>query len=177
MSSMYGRQGMGGPAGTASGLKGTGYQQASIQQFTPEQMDLFKSLFGQVGEGSFLSKLAGGDQGTFEQLEAPALKQFSELQSGIANRFSGAGLGARRSSGFANAQTSAAQDFASQLQSQRLGLQRQAIQDLMSNSQMLLGQRPQDQFLVQEQVPFWKQLLGSFASGAGGATAKGLMAL
>lgn len=156
---MIGRMPVSSRTGDASGLKGTGYKSASIQQFTPEQQELFSQLFSQVSPQSFTSRLAGGDQSAFGELEAPALKQFGELQGSIANRFSGAGMGARRSSGFNQAQTTAAQDFAQQLQAQRLGLRRQAMQDLMSNSQMLLGQRPQENFLIPEKTPWWQSLL------------------
>jgi hypothetical protein len=154
---------MGQATGQPAGLKGTGYQQ--VQTFTPEQMQLFQQMFGQVGPQSYLGKLAGGDQSQFEQLEAPALKQFNQLQGGLASRFSGMGSGARRSSGFQNTANQASMDFASQLQSQRMGLQRQAMQDLMGMSQHLLGQSPYE--LTPEKRPFWQELLLSTAGGAG----------
>src|ERR1043166_5744377 len=94
------------PAGTATGLKGSGYKNASIQQFTPEQMKLFEGLFSNVGPDSYLARLAGGDQGIFNQIEAPAMQQFNDFSANIANRYSGmGGVGARRSSGFQNEQT------------------------------------------------------------------------
>ncbi len=74
MSSMTGSTGYGGSKIPK------GYEQGSMQQFTPEQMNLFKSLFGQVGPDSFTSRLAGGDQSMFEQMEAPAMRQFQGLQ-------------------------------------------------------------------------------------------------
>lgn len=159
-----------------------GYRPASLQQFTPEQMQLFQSLFGQVGPDSFLGKLAGGDQSQFEQLEAPALKQFQELQGGIASRFSGMGSGARRSSGFQNTMNQATSDFAGQLQSQRLGLQQQAIRDLMDMSNQLLGQRPYENSLIKKDPSFLQQMalgLGGglsqgFGGGFGGAAYKGI---
>lgn len=169
MSSMTGRGAMRGATGADQIPKG--YQKGSLQTFTPEQQALFQQLFGHLGPESFLGKLAGGDQSQFEQLEQPALRQFSALQGGIASRFSGMGSGARRSSGFGLAQNQAAQDFASQLQSQRLGLQRQAIQDLMGFSNQLLGQRPQEQFLVKKDMPFWQQLLLGIGEAGGQAAA------
>lgn len=147
----------------------SGYSTAQVPNFTREQMDLFQQLFSHVGPQSYLSRLAGGDQGLFSEMEEPALRQFGELQSSIANRYSGAGLGARRSSGFQNEQTSAAQNFASQLQAQRQGLQRQAIQDLLSNSQMLLGQRPYETYLYQQPKPWWQELLSGLGGSAGQA--------
>lgn len=154
---------MGAATGGNPSLEGTGYRQ--VQQFTPEQMDLFRRLFGQVGPESFSGRLASGDQSQFAQLEAPALKQFSGLQGNIASRFSGLGSGARHSSGFQNTINQAGSDFAQQLQSQRMGLQRQAMQDLMGMSGQLLGQQPYS--LIPKQKPFWQELLLSGASGVG----------
>lgn len=127
-----------------------GYKAATLQQFTPEQLQLFKHLFSFLGPESYLSKLSGGDEETFNQIERPAMKQFSELLGGIGSKFSGMGLGARRSSGFQNTTSQAASDFAQQLQSQRLGLQNQALQDLSGLSNMLLGQRPYERTLAEK---------------------------
>ena len=164
MSSMTGARGMGGRTGDKIP---SGYQKGSLQQFTPEQQQLFSQLFGHLGPESFLGKLAGGDQSQFAEMEAPALRQFQGLQGNIASRFSGMGSGARRSSGFANTMNQASSDFASQLQSQRMGLQRQALQDLMGYSNQLLGQRPEDQFLVKKEMPFWQQLLLGIGEAGG----------
>jgi len=112
------------------------------QQFTPEQMQLFQQMFGNVDQGSYLSRLAGGDQSLFSEMEAPAMRQFNELQGNTASRFSGMGMGARRSSGFQNTMNQASSNFAQDLQSRRQDLQRQAIMDLMGLSSDLLGQRP-----------------------------------
>jgi hypothetical protein len=160
-----------------------GYTARQQQIFTPEQLNLFKGMFGQVSPESYLGRLAGGDQSQFEQLEAPALRQFAGLQGGIASRFSGGtgagSLGQRRSSGFYNAQNQAASDFAQQLQAQRMGLQQNAIRDLHTMSQQLLGARPFEQQLIEKQAPktgFGSFLggllgtgLGSLAGGAGAA--------
>jgi hypothetical protein len=143
-----------------------GFQMGQIQQFTPEQMNLFQSMFGQLGPNSFLSKLAGGDQGMFEQLEAPAMRQFQGLQGDIASRFSGMGMGSRKGSGFSNTLNQATSDFAQDLQSKRMGLQRQALMDLMGMSSDLLQQRPYETFLTEKPKPWWQQLLGTIAGGA-----------
>lgn len=159
---------------TGSALQGgnvipKGYQRGQLQQFTPEQQQLFQRLFSQVSPDSFLSRLSQGDEGTFGQLEAPAFRQFGQLQGNIASRFSGMGSGARRSSGFQNAMSGAATDLAERLQSQRMGLQQQAIRDLMGMSQQLLSQRPYEQFLMQQQhePSFLQSLIGGVAPIAG----------
>jgi hypothetical protein len=135
-------------AGKSGNIVPKGYQQGQIQNFTPEMMDLFQQLFSFLGPNSDLSKLAGGDQSYFDEMEAPALRQFNDVQSGIANRFSNSGMGSRNSSAFQNAQTSAASNFAQELQGKRQGLQSQALQDLMGYSNSLLNKNPYEQFLV-----------------------------
>ncbi len=69
----------GNSTGNFSDKRPHGYQKGSLQQFTPEQMQLFQQLFSNVGPESYLSKLAGGDESFFNEMEAPALKQFSAL--------------------------------------------------------------------------------------------------
>jgi len=153
-----------------------GYTPVSQQQFTPEQMGLLQRMFGQVGPDSYLSKLAGGDESTFNQIEAPALRQFSGLQGNIASRFSGMGAGAQRSSGFKNTMNQASSDFASDLQAQRQGLQRSAIRDLHEMSTNLLGQRPYETGLMPKQKSGWQQFLESITGGVGqGAGSLGTM--
>jgi hypothetical protein len=126
-----------------------GYQKFAMQNFTPEQMQLFQQMFGDVGPDSYLSRLAGGDEELFDEMEAPALRQFSELQGGLASRFSGMGsFGARNSSGFQNTANAAASNFAQELQANRQGLQRQAQRDIFDMSNLLLNQRPYEQGYV-----------------------------
>jgi len=155
-----------------------GYSTASLQNFTPKQMKLFKRNFKNVGKNSYLSKLAGGDQSFYDEIEAPALRQFSGIQGNIASRFSGGGGGqgamsSRRSSGFQNEMSGAASDFAQDLQSRRQSLQRQALLDLQDISQQLMGQRPRDRSLVQrpqedDSGSGWGGLIGAgLGAGAG----------
>lgn len=143
-----------------------GYNLGQLNNFTPQQQQLFGQLFGHLGPDSYLSKLAGGDQSMFDEIEAPAKRQFSGQIGNISSRFSQGG--ARRSSGFQNSATAASSNFAQELASNRQQLQRQALQDLFGMSNMLLGQRPEDRFLVekpQKQGGGWD----SFLSGLGGA--------
>lgn len=144
-----------------------GYNQSSIQQFTPEQMQLFQQMFSQVNPQSYTSRLASGDQSMFNELEAPAFRQFGEMQGNLASRFSGMGTGARRSSGFQTTMGGASSDLARNLASQRMGLQRQAIMDLMNMSNTLLSQRPYEQVLTRQQRPFWQEMLMGMAPGMG----------
>jgi len=145
-----------------------------LQQFTPQQMQLFQQLFQHIAPESYLSKLAGGDQSMFDEMEAPALRQFSGLQGNMASRFSGMGMGARKSSGFQNTMNQASSDFAQDLQSRRQSLQQQAIKDLMGLGNQLLGQKPYESFLAEkpQKKNFWGELLGTLAGQVPGAVAK-----
>ncbi len=176
MSSM---SGYAGPNGSSLGQGNNipkGYKTGRIQNFTPQQMQLFKQMFQQVSPDSETGRLAAGDEGLFDEMEQPALRQFGALQGNLASRFSGMGMGSRNSSGFQNTTNQAASDFAQELQSKRQGLQRQAIQDLMGMSNSLLTQQPYENFMV-EKAPKkksgWGGIAGSALGGAGGFLAGG----
>ena len=166
-----------GPNGKTGNKVPKGVGVGQIQNFNPEQQKLFSQLFGDVGPESYLSKLAGGDQGVANQIEAPAMQQFSELQGGLASRFSGAGggFGARKSSGFQNEAGQQASNFALQLQGQRNNLQQQAIKDLHGMSHSLLNQRPYEQFTYDkpDKSSGWGGLIGAGIGGVGGFFAGG----
>ncbi len=166
MSSTYGSRG---PTGQVSGNKiPSGHKAGRMQNFTPEMMQLFQQLFGHVGPDSFLSKIASGDEGAFAELEAPAMRQFSGQLGGLASRFSGmGGTGSRQSSGFDLAGTQAASDFSQDLSSKRQGLQRQAIGDLFGMSNMLLSQKPYENFLSEKKPKFWESIMGPLGAGFG----------
>ena len=163
-SSLYGSTGSG-------GLKGTGYKQISLPNKSPQQMDLFN--MGAGGLQGFpdvlknLMKMAqGGSEESWGQLEAPALRQFGELQGQIASRFSGMGMGNRRSSGFQNALGGAGADLTERLQAQRMGLQNQAQRQLMGLYENLMGQDLNTNYLVPKKTPWWQSALAGL-TGAG----------
>lgn len=174
-----------GPTGTSVGQKMTGagniipkgYKEGKMAQFTPEQMQLFSQLFGHVGPQSYLSRLAGGEEGLFQEMEAPAMRQFQEYLGNIASRFSGTGerqMSGRRGSAFNLATSQAASDFAQDLASRRQLLQMQAIRDLMGAGESLLGQRPYQQFFIKpEERNILAKILG-IGLPAAGAIAGGL---
>jgi len=148
-----------------------GFKLGQMQNFTPEQMQLFGQMFSQVDPESYLSQLAGGDQSFFDEMEEPAMRQFSALQGNLASRFSGMGMGARRSSGFQNTMNQASNDFASDLASRRQALQRQAIMDLQGLSNSLLGQRPFERFMIEKDhkpsfMDQWLNLAGNVMGNA-----------
>jgi hypothetical protein len=188
MSSLSGGMGYGATRGRPTGNKQiAGYDQASLSKLSPEQQQLFSQLMGgsmggvQAGLGN-LSGLAAGDQSQFAQLEAPALRQFSQLQGNLASRFSAPGLGARKSSGFKNTSNAAAMDLAERLQGQRMGLQQSAIQQLLGLSGQLLGRDTTENFMVKSPwlslaeagIGAAGQIGGAYAGGGLGSAARGI---
>jgi len=148
-----------------------GYKSGQMQQFTPEMMQLLSQLFGHVGPDSPLSRMASGDQSYFDEMERPALRQAGQLQGNLASRFSGQGMGGRHSSGFQNTSSQAMNEFAQGLQANRQNMMMQAIRDLMGSSQMLLGQRPYERFLTEEDQGggnFFSSILPFLGAGVGG---------
>jgi hypothetical protein len=146
------------------------------QQFTPEQMDIFGRSQELVGPDSYLSRLANGDQSMFEQMEAPAWKLLGQAQQSLGNRYSqfapGA-MSAQRGSGHGQAQNQLSSDFAQDLASRRMGLQRQATLDLFNMSQELMGQRPYAlQERQQKQQSGWGGLFGAGIGGLAGLTTR-----
>lgn len=147
-----------------------GMQPYSYQQFTPEQMQLLQSLYPHLIEGSYLSKLAGGDEEAFREMEAPAWRNFEESMGQLGSRFSGMGMGAQKGSGFNMAGTQAASDFASQLAAKRHETQRSALADLISMSHILMGERPMERGFIskkEKQPGFLENFGSSFAQKFG----------
>jgi len=156
-----------------SRLRGTGYNQITHPRYNSQITQQVEGLTqgGLGGLGPLLQRLAGlsggGSPEMWEQLEAPAMRQFGQLQGQIASRFSGQGSGSRRSSGFQNAMGGAATDLAERLQGQRLDYQNQASQQLMQMVQMLLGGSEQETSFIPKKKPWWQELVGSLSGPVG----------
>lgn len=159
-----------------SNLRGTPFQSVQIGNKNPQQMEMFRQ-FG-MGSNENISKMlqqlgglaGGGDEETWRQLEAPALRQFGELQGGLASRFSGMGTGARKSSGFQNTMGGAAADLSERLQGQRLGYQRDAQDRLMELYNSLMGEDMFETSLIPKKKKWWETGLEGL-SGIGGNAA------
>jgi len=191
MSSMTGYKGSAGgnlQGREAGNIIPKGFNLGQLQQFTPEQMQLFQRMFSQVNPDSYLSRLAGGDEAIFRQTEAPAWSLLNQAQGQLGSRFAGTNpgqLSSRNSSAFNQAGNQLSQDFAMNLASNRQALQRQALLDMMGISQSLLGQKPYEQFLTEKPKSFLQQLGISASGGLGhgiglagaGAASGGLGAL
>lgn len=154
-----------------------GFSQAQQMQYTPEQMKLFQQMFGSSSPDSYLSRLAGGDESDFEEMEAPAWRQFQEAQGQLGSRYAQLAPGAmsaKNGSGFRNAANQQSSNFAMNLASRRRELQRQAIMDLQGIGTNLLQQRPMDRSLVENAPKKQKQALGGWG-GVAGAVGGGLL--
>lgn len=161
-------------------LKGTGQRAINVPSKTGEQQALYSQLQNgampgiQSGLGQLSNLAGGGNQDYWDQIEAPAKRQFSEAIGGLGARFSGlGGTGGRRSSGFQQATGALASDFAERLQSQRLGLQQGAIEQLLGLGQNLLGQSMFNSAIVPKKKKWW-EVAGEGAADVGGSFLKGI---
>jgi hypothetical protein len=156
-------------------VRGTGYNAIQTSRLNPQQQQLFSQIFGSISPhlggavGNIGSLAAGGTPEMWAQLEAPALRQFEELLGSAATRFGGPqyGTGATKSSGFKNYLTGAAGDLAQQLQSQRLGLQNQAINQLLGLYGNLMGQETFDTGFLPRKKPWWQELIANLSPAIG----------
>jgi hypothetical protein len=165
-----------GAAGSTYGKgKISGHKYAQLPTMSPEQSSFFKALLGQVQPGAlqgtdFLSRLAGGDEDLYSQLEKPAFTAFNQAGAQLGSRFSGLGMGAQNSSGFQNSLAGAAGELGERLASQRMGLQQNAIAELLGLSKSLLGESTFQNFLVpprQKSPGFLDSLGGGIGSSLG----------
>lgn len=143
----------------------------STPNYTPAQMNIHKQNYEALGPDTDLARMAAGDQSFYDQMEAPALRQFSGIQGNLASKYSGGsgrgGLSNRNSSGFQQEQGEFASNFAQQLQANRLNLQRQAHNDLWKMSQDFLGQQPFNRQTVAKKESKGNDWMGLAGAGVG----------
>jgi hypothetical protein len=157
----------------AGGLGGTGYKAIQTSTKTPGQLDYYNKIMGGIGQGTdaalqgLTSQALGGNEDYWKQLEAPAKRQFQEQQGQIASRFSGMGSGGRNSSGHQNAQSGASVDFAERLGAQRLGLQKQAWEQLLGMGTHLFDQNLFETSIIPKKKKWWESGLEALSGGLG----------
>lgn len=171
---------------TISKVGNTGYNQVQSPKLSPEQQQLFSQVMG-IGQNGIKNtvdqlsqRASGGNEQYWQQQEAPAMRQFNELQGNLASRFSGMGSGARRSSGFQNTLNTGASELAEKLQSNRQNLQSDAMKQLLSLYSNLMGTETFDTSFVpgkskgksflEELLPSLLQGFGSIGGTVGGAS-------
>ena len=144
-----------------------GYSQFAAQTRGGQSANLYSQLAGGVAPGipNILSQLQGqatGAPGTFDALEAPALRQFQQqIAPGIASRYAGSGIAG--SSGMQNALAGAGANLAQDLQAKRLGIMQDSMHDILNLSNFLLKNPDIQGGLVQNQPKGpsgFEQLLG-----------------
>jgi len=144
-----------------------GYKTKMLPTMSPEQRGLYDQLYGSVRPalGPAVNQLAQTAQGSpqqFEALEAPAMRQFKEqLIPRLAEQQTSRGGG--RSSGFLNRLEQASGRFAQDLQSQRMGLQQNALAQLLGLGQNLMSTQTQQPYFQQRRSSLFKEGLGRFA--------------
>ncbi len=148
------------------------YEIGSIQKFTPEQNKIHQYMGDLLGPSGYLSKIAGGDESFFQEMEAPALRQHQAITSGAGSRFGNLGLGNAKSGGF-SMPSSSFKDFAAALQANRTQQRMSAINSLMSGSNAYLSHKPTEKLLVPENDPLKYSKLSSTIFGAGGGALQG----
>lgn len=163
-----------GSTGSNQGSKKiAGYNLSTLPTMSPETMQLYNHLLGNFPKDDFAKglgltgRIASGDQGAFDEIEAPAYAAFDKFSGQTASRFSGEGMGARNSSGFQNTIAQGQSDLSQGLAAQRMGLQRQALQDLRGFSQDLFGTQTQENVLSKKPSSFWDYLLQGAGQGIG----------
>lgn len=156
-------------------LNGTDPSNQQYSTQTPQQSQLLQQLMQGLQGGQsnipgldYLQSLFSNDEGAFHDYEAPLMRQFNEqVVPGLAERFSGAGMGSRNSSAFNNQLASAGTRLTELLGQQRGQLRQGGLGQINS----LFGQTQNPQF---ENVMMQGQpgLLHYLAQGAGNAAGK-----
>lgn len=161
-------------AGIWNSLFGSRGKVKQASTMNPQQMQLQQQLLSGLQGGQsnipgfeWLQQLLSNDPEAFAAYEAPAMRQFQqEIVPGIAERFSGLGMGAQNSSAFQQQLASAGSRLSQDLAAQRAGLRQGALGQL----QGLYGQAMQPSFTNIYQQPtqgILPGLIGGLGQGAG----------
>jgi hypothetical protein len=156
--------------------------------YNPQQKKFFSNfmqqLQGMQGQGGGLEKsmnllqdYLNPESNVYKNFEEPYMRQFNEkILPQIAERYAGAGAesGALSSSGFAQSLGAAGGQLQSNLAQMKSQMQRQSIQDLLSQYNQMsssgLNARPEEKYLRQGH----QGLLPTMATEVGTAAARGL---
>lgn len=161
-------------------LFGSGDKLKKVKQFTPEQMQMLKSitdaLMDQGGgfQGAFnvLNQYLNPESDVYKSLEAPYLRQFEqETVPMLAERFAGFGGGmggGLSSSGFGQALGAAGAGLQENLAAMKTGLQRQSAGDIFGLMQQALGAQPFGYERVQGGPGYIPTMVGQGMKGFGG---------
>ncbi len=153
---------------------GKGAEEVQKPIYNPQQEELLNMLLGSLGQqlpGGLqnLQNILGGDQGTFEAFERPARRAFEQQTiPTIAERFTGQGAGAQRSSAFGQALGTAGRELEEDIFSKRIGMQSDALSQLLGMLGPAISPR-QYQYTKPRQPGFLESLGVGAAEGVGKA--------
>jgi len=161
-------------------LFGKGAKTKTKPIFNPQQEAILNQLLGglqqQLPQGlQNLQNILGGGEEDFAAFERPARRGFEqETLPTIAERFTGAfGPGSQRSSAFGQALGTAGRELEENLLAKRMGLQTDALSQLMSMLGPATSPR-QYQYQQPRRTGFLESLLTSTAQGLGAGFTGGL---
>lgn len=152
----------------------SGYNLIRTPKYSDTQMQRQEERLGQIGTSSgraadLLGKYASGDEGAYNALSAPALRQFREqILPSIANRADSAG--AYGGSAMMNAQMGAGTYLAERLSAQRANLQMGSIKSLLDLEGQLLSNSPYafDYQPQEKKRSIWESIRGPAVGAIGG---------
>ena len=148
----------------------SGYNLIRTPKYSDTQMQRQEERLGQIGTSSgraadLLGKYASGDEGAYNALSAPALRQFREqILPDISSRYSYGGSSMR------NAGLAAGTDLAERLSAQRANLQMGSIKSLLDLEGQLLSNSPYAfEYQPQEKKrSIWESIRGPAVGAIGG---------
>ena len=149
--------------------------------FLPQQQQILENITGALQEQlpvglENLQAILGGYPEKFERFFTPARRRFEqETLPTIAERFTGAlGEGAQRSSAFGQQLGRAAREFEEDVFSQRLGMQQEALNQLLSLLSPTLSPR-RYRYVRPRQPGLLEDLLSGSLRGIGAGITRGLV--
>ncbi len=149
------------------------------QQYQNSTLQMLNQMLGKGGgvgqANNFLQQLLSGSPEAFQNFEAPYMRQFNqEIVPGIAERFSGMGSGAQRSSAFQQSLGQAGAGLSQNLASMRSGMQMNGISQLLNMLQSLNPTAMKDSFAYMQNpgsqgflAPMLGAALGGMTGGLG----------
>lgn len=153
-------------------LFGKGSQTKTKPIFNPQQEDLLNQILGSIsaplGSGvQNLQNILGGDEASFKAFERPARRGFEQQTlPTIAERFTGTfGTGSQKSSAFGQALGTAGRELEEDLLSKRMGMQGNALSQLLQLLAPALQARQQE-YVKPRQPGFLESIGVPLAQGA-----------
>lgn len=141
--------------------------------YDQDQQDILNQLLGGISGPltsglQNLQNILGGDQGFFDRFQAPARRDFQqETLPSIAERFTGnMGEGSQQSSAFGQAMASAGKELEEDLFSQRIGMQSNALNQLLQMLSPALSPR-RHRYTTNRQPGFLENVIMAYLSGSG----------